>query len=118
MKLVEILNANVVLGKLAEKELKFGLSRKIAKNVKAISEEVTAFEEERGKIAQKYSGETQEDFNQAEFAREINELLVTEVEGLNLINFYEAELEEIELTPKDILSIEFLIKEDLITVVK
>ncbi len=113
MKLVELLNANGVLTKMADKEMAYGTARKISKNIKVLEEEVTAFEKERTKIAEKYQGDT--DPNHTAFYEEMNTLLGTEIEVTGLADFYEHEMEGLQVSPKDLIFIDFLIKESKLT---
>lgn len=110
MKLLEILNANTVFTKLADKEMSYGLARKICKILKTFEDEIQAFEKEKAKIFEKYPSEN--NAVSPEVYEEMNTLLATIIELENIPKIKESELELLAVTPKDLIFIDSMIDEN------
>lgn len=124
VKLLDIIDASPILRKLAESTFSGAVAFKIARLIKACEAELQTFEESRHKIIEKYgekdkNGELKIFDNQQirvkEEYREIcatslNELLGTEIE-LNANKIPVESLEQIDITPNELIKIEAFIEE-------
>lgn len=124
VKLLDIIDAVPVLRKLAESTFSGAIAFKIARLVKACEVELQTFEESRRKIIEEYGekdekGELKIFENQQIRVKEeyrekcavsLNELLNTEVE-LNANKIPVDSLEQIDITPNELIKIEAFIEE-------
>lgn len=124
VKLLDIIDASPILRKLAESTFSGAVAFKIVRLIKACEAELQTFEESRHKIIKKYgekdeNGELKIFDNQQirvkEEYREIcatslNELLNTEIE-LNANKIPVESLEQIDITPNELIKIEAFIEE-------
>ena len=119
VKLVQIVNSTDAFNKIAAQPMKAAVSFKVAKNLKALSEELAIFEQSRGDLIRKYGKEDDEGNvsiepntkGMVEFQKELGELLNLEV---NLNGFKKIKLSNLskcELTPQEMASLEFAIQE-------
>jgi len=109
--LLELVNMQPTLRKMVTKELPAKLAYRLAKLIKNLETEYTSYEETRKKLVGKY-GDKEEDNSISVppdkidvFMGELNEVLKEEVE-ITYIPFSLDEIEKIELTVQDIVSIE------------
>ena len=114
--LAELINMKPAIQKLVVKELPAKLSYRLAKLVRLLEPEYVSYEETRRKLVEKYGDKT-EDGNITVpqdklevFMNELNGVLKEEVE-FSYIPFSIDEIEKVELSVQDIVSIEKLLIE-------
>lgn len=120
----ELLNSIPTLQKLSQKQLPIKVSYTISKNIKAIEEELKIYEEERQKLIKKYAELDKEgkpkvndngnyiikQENQLDFNKEVLELLNIETD-VNISKIDLNALEGLKISPSELTSVNFLIKE-------
>ncbi len=117
VKLVTLINSKEALQKLIEKELPVKTAFKLNKVVKLISPELENFEEQRVKLIKKYGTSDQDNNitvspnNLDEFGAQLNDLLNMDV-NINFEPISLSELGDVTISTKDLLNLEYLIKED------
>lgn len=124
VKLLDIIDASPILRKLAESTFSGAVAFKIARLIKACEIELQTFEESRRKIIEEYgekdeNGELKIFDNQQIKVKEeyrekcavsLNELLNTEIE-LNVNKIPINSLEQIDITPNELIKMEAFIEE-------
>ncbi len=124
LKLVQLINANQVLGKLnGTHGLTAVCAFSIAKNIKKIAAELEAYEETRKKLLEEKADKDEkgkaiiEEGNYKlspeatqEVLEEINQLQQNEID-LDLTKIQIEELNSADLTPQELFTVEFMIKE-------
>lgn len=117
LKLSDIINSILVLKELGNRKFPGKTSFRIQRNLKLIEPEIKTFEEEKQKIVEKYAKNKKEDgsfyIEQADTERineELLELLNQEIE----INILQIGIDELlyEITPNELMKIEWMIDED------
>lgn len=119
-----LLNSIPTLQKLSQEQLPIKISYTISKNIKAIEEELKIYEEERQKLIKKYAELDKEgkpkvndngiyiikQENQLDFNKEVLELLNIETD-INISKIDLNALEGLKISPLELTSVDFLIKE-------
>ena len=119
VKLVEIVNSTEAMNKIAAQPMKASVSFKVAKNLRALGEELAIFEQSRGDLIRKYGKEDKEGNvaiepntkGMAEFQKELNELLNVDIDLNGFKKIKLSQLSKCELTPQEMASLEFAIEE-------
>lgn len=120
----ELLNSIPTLRKLSKEQLPIKISYTISKNIKNIEEESVIFEEERQKLLKQYAELDKEgkpkindkghyiikNENQADFDKGVLELLSIETD-VNISKIDLNALEGLRISPSELTSIDFMIKE-------
>lgn len=125
LKMNDLLNSTETLQKLSQKELKAKLALSIARLLKEAEREMQNFNEVRMNLIKKY-GEKDENGelitdekgnckilndNTADFSKELNDLIETEIE-INANKLKLDDLETLDFTPSDMVSLEPFIEEE------
>lgn len=122
LRALDILNAYEALAKLADKELDLQTACAIAKNLKELAIAKEIIDKKRTELIQKYAekngdgtpvqeGDGVKITDVPSFMQHMNELLASETE-ITLSFISKSALSEIKISPKDILSLTNLLKED------
>jgi len=119
VKLGQIVNSTEAMNKIATQPMKAAISFSVAKNLKAISEELAIFEQSRGDLIRKYGKKDDEGNVSIEpnakgmegFQKELGELLNLEVDLNGFKKIKLSNLSKCELTPQEMASLEFAIQE-------
>ena len=113
VKLAVVVSASEAMGRLASQAMPASTSFRIAKNLKVVQSELESYDETRKKLIEKHGkdGEISPDSkNWEKFIDEMNELLGTEID-LKIDKIKQSTLSKVEVSPADLLSVDFLIKE-------
>lgn len=122
LKAIEILNTYEALAKLADKELDLQSACTVAKNLKELSLSKEVIDKKRKELIDKYAEKNEDGTPVREgdgikitdipaFLQHMNELLASETE-VQLSPISKSALSEIKISPKDILSLTELLKEE------
>jgi hypothetical protein len=120
VKLGQIVSSVDAFNKIAQQPMKASVSFEVAKNLKNLSEELAIYEQSRGDLIRKYGKENKEDGSFAiepnskevgNFQKELGELLNVDVDLNGFKQIKLSSLSKCELTPQEMASLEFAIKE-------
>jgi len=119
IKLSEILNSKDSIGKLLERELPIRISFRLTKLIKELDPELQIIEKHRIKLVEKYGKKNEENGNTevsgdsvADFSKEFNTLLEEELD-IDYEPIPISSLENISLSPFDVLRLEKFINQEM-----
>jgi hypothetical protein len=109
---LQVLDANATLGKFADAKVSYSTARKIARVIKALEDEVKAFDEKRNEIKTRLDelGLSESEL-QSKFMLEIQDILMSEVELPEFTKLKDSDLDALEITVRELIPIEWLIEE-------